>query len=125
MHFIARLIINAIALAVITYFHVMGIYATGWEPILIGALVLGLVNAIIRPILIVVSCPLLILSLGLFTLIINAVIFYYGLKYIPGFHVPGFWAAFWGAIVMSIVSWIFSLLIREPERETVAGHTGP
>lgn len=115
MSFIARLVINAIALAVIAYFHFMGIRTDGWTPILIGALVLGLANAIIRPILIVVSCPLEIVSLGLFTLVINAAIFYYGLKFIPGFHVPGFWAAFWGAIAMSIISWVFSLIFREGE----------
>ena len=119
MSFLLRLLINAIALFIISQLHLMNIHADTWTALLIGAVVLGLANAIVRPILVVVSCPLEVLSLGLFTLIINAVIFYFGLKYIPGFHVPGFWAAFWGAIVMSVISWILSLLVRDvsPERK--------
>jgi len=117
MGFLARLIINAIALFAIASLHLFGVHADGLQPILIGALVLGLVNAIVRPILLVISCPLLILSLGIFTLVINGLIFYYGLKYIPGFYVPGFWAAFWAAIVMSIISWILSIIVRDREQE--------
>jgi len=113
VRFIARLIINAIALYAIASIHFMSIRTDGIEPIVIGAIVLGLANAIVRPILIVISCPLEILSLGIFTLVINGLIFYFGLKYIPGFHVPGLWAAFWGAIVMSVISWILSPLIGE------------
>ncbi len=118
MSFLIRLLINAIALLIISQLHLMGIHADTWSALIIGAIVLGLVNAIVRPILIVVSCPLEVLSLGLFTLVLNALIFWFGLKYIPGFHVPGFWAAFWGAIVMSIISWILSLIVRDvsPER---------
>ena len=52
------------------------------------------------------------------TLFINALIFYYGLRWIPGFTVPGFWAAFWGALVVTIISWVLSLIIREPEDRT-------
>lgn len=120
MSFIARVIINAIALWLITYFGVMHIRADTTSAILIGALVLGLANAIVRPILIVVSCPLEILSLGLFTLVINAVIFYGVLKLVPGFHIPGFWAAFWGAIIMSLVSWVISLVLQDPQRAAVS-----
>ncbi len=118
MSFLIRLLINAIALLIISQLHLMGIHADTWSALIIGAIVLGLVNAIVRPILIVVSCPLEVLSLGLFTLVLNALIFWFGLKYIPGFHVPGFWAAFWGAIVMSVISWILSLIVRDvsPER---------
>lgn len=125
MSLLARFIVNGIALAVITYFGWFHIHADGWTPIAIGAIILGLANAIIRPILIVISCPLEVLSLGLFTLIINGAIFYFGLKYIPGFYVPGYWAAFWGAIVMTVISWIFSLVFRGPERRRQPSHGSP
>jgi putative membrane protein len=117
MHLIIRLLINALALLAISYMHAFGIHVDGiWSAVLV-ALVLGLANAIVRPILILISCPLVILSLGLFTLVINAVIFLFVDKIVPGFHVPGFWAAFWGAILMSVISWAISLVIREPESE--------
>jgi putative membrane protein len=119
MHLIVRFIINALAVLAISYWplhgQLMGISSDGWKPALIAALVLGIANAIVRPILMLLTCPLIILTLGIGTLFINALIFYYGLRWIPGFHVPGFWAAFWGAIVVTIISWILSLIIREPE----------
>ena len=117
MSFLIRLLVNAVALLIISQLHFMGIHADTYTALIIGALVLGLANAIVRPILVVVSCPLEILSLGLFTLVINGVVFYFALKYIPGFHVPGWWAAFWGAILMSVISWIISLVFRERTAE--------
>lgn len=114
MHFILRLLVNAAVLALVAYTPLgFGLHVDTITALLIGAIVLGLLNAIVRPILIVVSCPLEVLSLGLFTLIINAVIVYFGLKYIPGWHVPGFWQAFGAAIVMSVVSWVVSLVFHE------------
>jgi putative membrane protein len=119
MHVIVRFIVNALALLAISYWpwHIMGIHSDGIMPAVWAALVLGVANAIVRPILMVLTCPLIVLTLGIGTLFINALIFYFGLKWIPGFYVPGYWAAFWGAIVMSIVSWVLSLVIREPESE--------
>ncbi len=113
MNFVMRVLVNAAALLAISYVRLMNIHVTGIEAALIGALVLGLANAIVRPILITVSCPLEILSLGLFTLVINAIIFYAVLHLVPGFIVPSFWAAFWGAIAMSVVSWIISLIVPD------------
>jgi putative membrane protein len=119
MHFIIRLIITALAVIAISYWpwHMPGIMADTITAALLAALVLGIANAIIRPILMALTCPLIILTLGIGTLFINALIFYFGLKWIPGFHVAGFWAAFWGAIVVSIISWFLSLIIREPQEE--------
>ncbi|MBV8170951.1 MAG: phage holin family protein [Candidatus Eremiobacteraeota bacterium] len=120
MHLLTRFIINALAVLAISYWpwHIMGIHSDGWLPAVEAAIVLGIANAIIRPILMVLSCPLIILTLGIGTLFINALIFYYGLRWIPGFTVPGFWPAFWGALVVTIISWILSLIIREPEDRT-------
>lgn len=123
MKFVIRLIINAIALAVISYLSIAGVHANGWQPLLIGAIVLGIVNAIIKPILIVISCPLEILTLGLFTLIINALIFYFGLKAVSGWVIPGFWSAFLASIVLTIISWILSLILGE-NRKDVARQGG-
>jgi putative membrane protein len=114
MKFIIRLLINAIALAVISYLSVGGVHATGiWPSLIVGAIVLGIANAILKPILIVVSCPLEVLTLGLFTLVINALIFYFGLKLVPGWVIPSFMSAFWAALVMSIISWILSMVLGE------------
>ncbi|MBC5824971.1 MAG: phage holin family protein [Candidatus Eremiobacteraeota bacterium] len=116
MRFLLRVIVNAVALLALSYLQFMNIHVNGIEAALIGGAVLGLANAIVRPILVTLSCPLEILSLGLFTLVINGIIFYAVLRLVPGFIVPNYWAAFWGAIAMSVISWIISLLVPERER---------
>ena len=117
MGFLVRILVNALALFLISQFNFMHIHADNVTDTLIGALVLGLANAFVRPLLMVLSCPLVVLTLGLFTLIINGVIFYYVLKWLPGWHVPNYWAAFWGAIVTSLISWVVSVIIRVVEME--------
>ena len=119
MRFVIRLLINAAALWIATRV-VSGITATS-EPVtfLLVALVFGLLNALVRPLLTVLTCPLMILTLGLFTFVINALILWltsaaagrFGL----GFHVAGFWPAFWGALVVSIVSVFLSIFVTEPD----------
>ncbi len=119
MRFVLRLLINAAALWVATRI-VSGITATSDPVTFLGvALVFGLLNALVRPLLSVLTCPLMILTLGLFTFVINALILWltsaaaerFGL----GFHVSGFWPAFWGALVVSIVSVLLSVFVSEPE----------
>ncbi|HSP93365.1 MAG TPA: phage holin family protein [Thermoanaerobaculia bacterium] len=117
MRFVLRLLINAAALWVATRI-VPGVTHSGSEASLFAvALVFGLLNALLRPLLTVLSCPLLILTLGLFTLVINAVILLLtsGLSGSLGigFHVDGFWAAFLGALVVSIVSILLSIFVRD------------
>ena len=113
MGFIIRLLINGLALFGIAYFHVVpGVHVSGILGAIIAAFVLGLVNAIIRPILIILSLPLEILTLGLFTFIINAFLFW-GVGHLGiGLVVHGFWAALFGAILLSIVSWLLSSLVQ-------------
>ena len=117
MTFTIRFLVNALALFLISYFSFQGIHADSITALLIGALVLGLANAFVRPLLMVLSCPLVVLTLGLFTLVINGVIFYFVLKWLPGWHIPGYWPAFWGALVTTIISWIVSLIIRDVSAE--------
>ena len=121
MPFLVRWLVNAAALWVATQI-VPGVsYSGGPLPLLAVALVFGVVNAVIRPVARILTFPIIILTLGLFALVINGLMLMLtsalssalGL----GFHVGGFWAAFWGALVVSVVSTILSLFIRDSRRE--------
>ena len=115
MSFVARTLITALAFLVAQAL-VPGIVITGWGWLLIAAIVFGLVNAIVRPAIFLLSRPLTILTLGLFTLVINAAMLGLTAWFILGFEVRGFWAAFWGAIVIWIVSWIANGLVGDRGR---------
>jgi putative membrane protein len=78
---------------------------------LIAALLLGLVNTFIRPLLILLTLPVTLLTLGLFIFVINALTFWFVGSFVQGFHVAGFWSAFFGAILYSIISWALSALL--------------
>jgi len=80
--------------------------------LLAASLLLGIVNAFIRPILLLLSLPLILVTLGLFILIINALMFKFVGEILPCFEVPGFWRAFFGAFIISIVSWLLSAFFR-------------
>jgi putative membrane protein len=80
---------------------------------LIGAsLLLGVLNAFVRPILLILSAPLILLTLGFFILVLNGLLLLLVPSVIVGFHVDSFWSAFWGAIVISVVSWLLSAFFR-------------
>jgi putative membrane protein len=80
---------------------------------LIGAsLLLGILNAFVRPILLILSAPVILLTLGFFILVLNRLLLLLVPSVVVGFHVHSFWSAFWGAIVISIVSWILSAFFR-------------
>ena len=83
---------------------VEGITCEPWEQLLLASLVLGALNAFVRPLLLLGCLPLLILSLGLFLLVINAMLLLLTGELVDGFEVSGFWPAFWGALVISIVT---------------------
>lgn len=109
---ILRVLLNVVALYVADYL-LAGIALTGVVPALVGGLVLGVVNAIVRPILIVLTFPLTLLTLGLFIFVVNAICFGLAASVVPGFDVGGFWSALGGALIVSVVSWIFSAATRE------------
>lgn len=111
MYLILRWVLNALVLLGVAYF-VPGIQVSGFYAALISALVLGLVNAVIRPLLILLTLPVNILTLGLFTLVINAFLFWFVSTVVKGFTVAGFWPAFWGALLFSLVSWLLSELLQ-------------
>lgn len=108
---VVRWLINAVALYV-TALLVPGITLRGIVPTLVAAAVLGIVNALIRPLLLVLTLPINVLTLGLFTLVINAVLLLLTAALVPGFTVRGFWAALLGTIVLSLISFAISHLVR-------------
>ncbi|WP_376100031.1 phage holin family protein [Roseomonas sp. CCTCC AB2023176] len=112
MGFVARTLITAIAFLVAQAL-IPGIAIRGWGWLIIAAVVFGLVNAFIRPVIFLLSLPLTVLTLGLFTLVINAMMLGLTAWLIPGLEVRGFWAAFWGAVVIWIVSWIANSLVGD------------
>ena len=105
-NFLQRWVISTVAVLVATFILNERITYGGWLDLLVATLVLGLLNSFVRPLLMLLSLPLLIFTLGLFTLVINAVLLLLvsALLGKEHFHVAGFWSAFWGALIISIVS---------------------
>ena len=114
--FITRLIISALSLGVAAYI-VPGIHVDGILTLLIAAFLLGIVNAIIRPILVILTLPITILSLGLFLLIINGGILALVAYLLPGFSIHGLGSAILGWLILSITSWLASKMIVESEEK--------
>ena len=110
MRLILTWLINALALFALPYIF-ESIRVDSFYTALITALVLGLVNTLIRPVLILLTLPINILMLGLFTFVINGLLFWCVASFVKGFFVAGFWPAVWGAIVYSIISWALSALV--------------
>ncbi len=109
--FLLRLLINALALLVVAYV-VPGIEVSSFYIALIAAVILGVLNAILRPILLILTLPITVLTLGFFALVINALIFWFVASFLDGFTVRGFTAAFVGAIIMWIVSLVTGMLLK-------------
>lgn len=107
MKLLLRWVLNAAALLLIAQF-LSGIEVSGWYAAFITALVLGLVNAVIRPILFFFTLPINILTLGLFTFVLNGFLFWFVGTVVDGFSVAGFWPAFFGALIMGVVNWMVS-----------------
>jgi putative membrane protein len=104
-------LVNSVALFVVVNV-VPGISVERWQTLLAGALIIGLLNAFFRPLLLLLTLPVNVLTLGLFTLVINAMIFCLAAWMVKGFHVAGFWNSFVAALVFSIVSSLLSILIK-------------
>lgn len=120
--FILRWLINAVALYAAVAL-VPGIVAqsTNWLSFLWLALIFGLLNALLRPLLKLLTCPLIFLTLGLFTLVINTFLFWLsgviGTNFGVGFTVAGFWPAFLGGLVVSIVSVVLTMIFKDDRKE--------
>jgi len=114
-----RWLLSALAL-ILTSKIVPGITVDSFSALLIAAIVLGLVNAIVKPILVFFTLPLTFLTLGLFLLVVNAITFGLAAWLVPGFSVNGFLPAMLGSIVMSILSFLFSMFINIGEEKKKA-----
>lgn len=116
MSLLVRLAINAIALLAADWI-VSGITIdSGFWTVVFVAIVFGVVNAFIKPFAIFLSLPALIITLGLFTLVINATMLGITAWLTPGFDVDGFWSAVLGAVVVSIVSWVLSIFVADDDQ---------
>ena len=104
----------ALTLAIIvTAYLVGGIQVSGFWSALFAAAVLGILNAFFRPIILILTLPINILTMGLFTFVINALLLMMASGIISGFHVAGFWSAVFGALLISVVSWLINGFIGE------------
>ena len=114
MRFLVRLVVNAAAVFLAANL-VPGIAVTGFGVALLAGLILGLVNAVIKPILFVLTLPFTIVTLGLFIFVVNAVCLALVAWLVPGFTISGFWAALFGAVVISLVSWLLHAVVTDPD----------
>ena len=121
MGFLIRLCLNAVALLIVSTV-IPGIEVRGVLPALSAAFFLGLVNAVVRPIILILTLPLTILTLGLFIPLINAFLLKLVSLMIQGFEVHGFWSAVFGALLLSIVSGLLSLFVNDQGRVEVVVH---
>lgn len=108
--FFIRLLITALGLWVADQL-LPGIVITGTGSLIVSALLLGLVNAVIRPIILILTLPLTILTLGLFVLIVNGISLGIAAWLVPGFHIAGIWPATLGAIIVGVTSWAASAFV--------------
>ena len=98
---------------ILTSYLVDGIYVESFFSALFAALVLGILNALFRPVLLVITLPINILTLGLFTFVINALLLKMVSGVVPGFYVYGFWSAVFGSLIISLVSWLLSSFVSD------------
>lgn len=107
---IVRWIVTTIAVLVVPHI-VSGVTVESATTAVLAGLILGILNALVRPVLIILTLPLTIVTLGIFILVINALMFQLAGALVPGLHVASFWSAFFASIVVSIVSWLASLIV--------------
>jgi putative membrane protein len=128
-YLLIRLLVSAVALGVATWV-VSGITlgpGSVWKKastLIVVALIFGIINAILKPLIKVVGCAFYVLTLGLIALVVNGLLLWLtsvvaGHLNVP-FHVNGFWAGLWGAIIVGIVSWLLNLFVDHREKEEVA-----
>ena len=110
MGLLIRILVNTLAIAITAYL-VPGITVRNLTAALIAGLVLGIINAVVRPVLVILTFPLTVITLGLFLLVLNAFCLWLASRIVPGFEVMGFGAAFIGALIVSVVSWILTRLV--------------
>jgi putative membrane protein len=116
MRLLLNWLLSAISLLIVSHI-IPGFYVRDFTAALIAALVIGLVNATLGLVLKILTLPLTILTLGIFWWVINALMLLFASRFVSGFGVHGFWPAFWGAVVLSLLNMVFKSLARDAERE--------
>ena len=114
MRFLARVLLNALAIGVAAWL-VPGVQLSGPIPAVIAGVLLGFVNALVKPILILLTLPFTLVTLGFFLFVVNAICFALTAALVPGFDLTGFSAAFFGALVVTLVSWVVNALIADSQ----------
>lgn len=112
--FVIRWLVTTLAVFVAAHL-VGGVSYVGWGALIGASLLLGIINAFVRPVLLLLSLPWIIITMGLFILVLNALVLMFVSAVIPGFQVSGFWSALFGAIVISLVSWPLSCFFRSSD----------
>ena len=110
-HFVFRWLVTTVGVMVAA-FVIKGIRYDSPEALIGAALLLGILNAFVRPILLILGAPLILLTLGLFILVVNGLMLYWVPSVVSGFHVESFGSAFWGALLIGIISWVLSAFFR-------------
>jgi len=110
MDWLLAWLINAVSLLILPYV-IPSIKIRGFGTALVVALVLGLINILLRPVLVLLTLPVTLITLGLFILVINALLFQFAAWLLKGFEVSGFWSAFFGSLLYSVISWLLSALV--------------
>lgn len=110
-----RWIINALALILMSHV-IKGIEVDHFFAAFVAAAVLGVINAVLRPILLLLTLPITILTLGLFVFVINGLMLYIAGSVVRGFHVSGFWPSVFGALFLSVISWMVNAFINDRGR---------
>ena len=117
MRFLIRLVLNGIAIIVAAYF-VPGLTLSGPGAALVAGAILGFVNAIVRPVLFLLTLPVTLLTLGLFIFVLNAACLGLTAAVVPGFDIESFWGALFGALIVTIVSWILNGLVFSEKKDS-------
>ena len=112
MSFAIKLAVNIMALFFVVNI-VPGITASSWQSLVVAAVIIGALNTFLRPVLILLTLPISILSIGLFTLIINGFMFYLASIVVKGFVVANFWSAFFAALLFSLTSFILNTIFSQ------------
>lgn len=112
MRFLIRWAAAAATLMGLAYY-LPGVSVNSWYAAFVAALVIGLINAVIRPFITLLTLPVNILTLGLFSLVINALMLWLASSVVKGFDVAGFWPAFWASLILSLVGWVIGGLLKK------------
>jgi putative membrane protein len=116
MRFLLKLLLNGVALIVADWL-IDGLHLADVTTAIIAGVILGLVNALVKPVLFILTLPFTLITLGLFLFVLNAICLALAARLVPGFEIDGWWPAFWGALIVTVVSWLLNGLIPGEENK--------